>query len=45
MNFNSLFIHKAPVLSSYVVAKETLLLIDSGAYSTYVVPIVEGYIN
>lgn len=31
MNFASLFIHKAPVLSSYVLAKETILLIDMGA--------------
>ncbi|KAL4494990.1 hypothetical protein ABPG72_015690 [Tetrahymena utriculariae] len=45
MNFAALFIHKAPVLSSYVLAKETILLVDSGAYSTYVVPIVEGYVN
>ncbi|EGR34034.1 hypothetical protein IMG5_026550 [Ichthyophthirius multifiliis] len=45
MNFASLFIHKAPVLSSYIFAKETMLLVDSGAYNTYVVPIIEGYVN
>lgn len=39
------FMHKAPVLSSYVFAKENLILLDSGAYSTYCVPIQDGYAN
>ena len=39
------FMHKAPVLSSYVFAKENLILLDSGAYHTYCVPIQDGYAN
>jgi len=38
-NFNSIYMHKGPILSSYIFAKETMLLVDSGADGTYVIPI------
>lgn len=31
--------HKAPLLTSYLFAKENLLIIDSGGYNTYVTPV------
>lgn len=43
--FSSIYIHKGPVLSSYIFAKDTMLLVDSGADGTYVIPIQDGYIN
>ncbi|KRX07396.1 hypothetical protein PPERSA_03229 [Pseudocohnilembus persalinus] len=44
-NFSSFYMHKGPLLSSYIFAKDTILLIDSGAEGTYIIPIQEGYIN
>ncbi len=35
----SVFFHKNPILSSYIFAKENMILIDSGANFTHVVPI------
>ena len=42
--FSGLFMHKAPVLSTYLVAKESAMIVDVGAEYTHVVPVVEGYI-
>lgn len=37
--FSSIYMHKGPILSSYIFAKDNMLLIDSGADGTYVIPI------
>jgi actin-related protein 2 len=42
--FSGLFMHKAPVLSTYLFAKESAMIVDVGAEYTHVVPVVEGYI-
>ena len=39
------YFNKSPVLSSYIFAKENMLLLESGANFTYCVPIVEGEIK
>ena len=43
--FSSVFIHKSPVLASYIFARENVILVDSGASVTYIVPIQEGFMN
>ncbi len=43
--FNGLFMHKAPVLSTYLFGLESSLVVDIGAEYTHVVPVVEGFIN
>lgn len=43
--FNGLFMHKAPVLSTYLFGLESSLVVDIGAEFTHVVPVVEGFIN
>lgn len=40
-----IYFSKSPILSSYIFAKENMLLLESGAYQTYCVPIVEGEIK
>ena len=45
IGFSGFFMHKGPVLSSYIFARENVILLDSGADGTYVVPIQEGFIN
>lgn len=42
--FSGLFMHKAPVLSTYLFAKESAMIVDVGAEYTHVVPVIEGYI-
>jgi actin-related protein len=42
--FNGLFMHKAPVLSTYLFAKESAMIVDIGAEYTHVVPVIDGYI-
>jgi hypothetical protein len=37
--------HKSPILSSYIFAKENVLILDSGADGTIAAPIQEGFIN
>lgn len=39
-SFRSAFMQKAPVLASYMCAKETVLIVDVGAEYTQIVPIV-----
>lgn len=43
--FNGLFMHKAPVLSTYLFGLESSLVVDIGAEYTHVVPVVEGFIH
>ena len=43
--FNGLFMHKAPVLSTYLFALESSLVVDVGAEFTHVVPVIEGFIH
>jgi actin-related protein len=38
--FNGLFMHKAPVLSTYLFAKESAMIVDVGAEFTHVVPVI-----
>lgn len=38
--FNGLFMHKAPVLSTYLFGLESSLVVDIGAEYTHVVPVV-----
>lgn len=40
--FHGIFMHKSPILASYVFAKENMLLLDSGADGTLCVPIIEN---
>lgn len=37
--------HKAPVLSTYLFALESSLVVDIGAEYTHIVPVIEGFIN
>lgn len=37
--------HKAPVLSTYLFALESSLVVDVGAEYTHVVPVIEGFIH
>jgi actin-related protein len=41
--FNELFMHKAPVLSTYLIAKESAMIVDVGTECTHVVPVIAGY--
>lgn len=43
--FNGLFMHKAPVLSTYLFGLESSLVVDIGAEFTHVVPVYEGFIH
>ena len=43
--FNGLFMHKSPVLSTYLFGLESSLVVDIGAEYTHVVPVVEGFIH
>eukprot|EP01017_Pseudomicrothorax_dubius_P011432 TRINITY_DN14277_c0_g1_i2.p1 TRINITY_DN14277_c0_g1~~TRINITY_DN14277_c0_g1_i2.p1 ORF type:complete len:403 (-),score=65.60 TRINITY_DN14277_c0_g1_i2:189-1397(-) len=42
---DSVSLHKSPLLTLYVYARENALILDSGAANTFVTPIVEGFIN
>lgn len=39
---SSVFFHRNTMLTSYVVAKENLLVVDSGASHTTITPIIDG---
>lgn len=36
--------HKAQVLSTYLFAKESAMIVDVGAEFTHIVPVIEGFI-
>jgi len=41
-SFSSVFFYRSSLLAQYIIARETVLVVDSGAYSTTVVPIIDG---
>jgi actin-related protein len=42
LSFSSVFFYRSQLLAEYLVARETVLVVDAGAFSTQVVPIIDG---
>jgi actin-related protein len=38
--FNGIYMHKAQVLSTYLFAKESAMIVDVGAEYTHIVPVI-----